>query len=576
MGEGRHMKILIELLQELQDSFAPLHQVNMIITDSLGHPLTSFTVPHSHVSLNEENVGKILNHIQAELSRNSQTKRSMMVEVSYEEEQIHYFIMAPIPIGSTNDYFIWIGPVIPGFSASQLMRKLDKLALLCSYVIEKYIKDEIDKKFFKIAHKLANSEGHKVGVPALLHSFIEHKGIEFVGYAQPAEHHLYFISQIEGDFSTQLLNSTFFAGEGYLGQAVVTGKSMFWNHIEQDTRAQFFYLKGVKLTQLFCYPVVMEGEVRGLIFGGNTTNKAIREDVFRYGEVLKDFITVIEKRELEAKLVTEQLNKFNTLSEYIQLVNDLDDLNKVLYTTIDMAQNTKGHLFSTLFLEHPSQENVIEIYRGMSKEEHRQYAEDVMQRYFDRANRDSKEVAIEQWKMNTVIEIPIYHNNQLVGLLSVGMEESELVEQNLICLKTLVSTFSLALHRFQLKSEGETRNVLTTIAKESDRKKDLRISVNERVEKIENNKNSQKVSKGEAEINEVLSSLPITERELQVLELILKALSNQEIAEKLCISIHTVKNHITNIFQKMAVVDRAQLMAKVYSMMYAQANIEDY
>ncbi|MFS0820377.1 EAL domain-containing protein [Bacillus sp. 1P02SD] len=56
----------------------------------------------------------------------------------------------------------------------------------------------------------------------------------------------------------------------------------------------------------------------------------------------------------------------------------------------------------------------------------------------------------------------------------------------------------------------------------------------------------------------------ITAREMDVFELLLAGLTNKEISEKLFISEHTVKNHITRIFQKLNVTDRVQAIALVY------------
>jgi DNA-binding NarL/FixJ family response regulator len=50
----------------------------------------------------------------------------------------------------------------------------------------------------------------------------------------------------------------------------------------------------------------------------------------------------------------------------------------------------------------------------------------------------------------------------------------------------------------------------------------------------------------------------LTERELEVLRLIAQGYNNQEIAQKLVISPKTVRNHITSIFSKLQVADRAQ------------------
>lgn len=50
----------------------------------------------------------------------------------------------------------------------------------------------------------------------------------------------------------------------------------------------------------------------------------------------------------------------------------------------------------------------------------------------------------------------------------------------------------------------------------------------------------------------------LTFREVEVLQLIGQGMSNQEIAHKLFLSEKTVKNHLTNIFRKINVVDRTQ------------------
>ncbi|RKJ07013.1 DNA-binding response regulator, partial [Butyricicoccus sp. 1XD8-22] len=53
-------------------------------------------------------------------------------------------------------------------------------------------------------------------------------------------------------------------------------------------------------------------------------------------------------------------------------------------------------------------------------------------------------------------------------------------------------------------------------------------------------------------------------REQDVFRLIVEGLSNKEISERLFISEHTVKNHITNILHKFGVSDRVQVISKVY------------
>ena len=60
------------------------------------------------------------------------------------------------------------------------------------------------------------------------------------------------------------------------------------------------------------------------------------------------------------------------------------------------------------------------------------------------------------------------------------------------------------------------------------------------------------------EEGEILQAYPLTERELDVLELIVGGYSNSKIGEKLHISLGTVKTHVRNILDKLSVSDRTE------------------
>lgn len=61
---------------------------------------------------------------------------------------------------------------------------------------------------------------------------------------------------------------------------------------------------------------------------------------------------------------------------------------------------------------------------------------------------------------------------------------------------------------------------------------------------------------------ETLEKLGITPREFEVLELIAQGLSNQEIADRLFVSLNTVKTHTSNVFSKLAAQRRTQAIQK--------------
>lgn len=60
------------------------------------------------------------------------------------------------------------------------------------------------------------------------------------------------------------------------------------------------------------------------------------------------------------------------------------------------------------------------------------------------------------------------------------------------------------------------------------------------------------------EYSQILETYPLTERELEVLELIVAGCSNAAIAEKLYITVGTVKTHVRNILNKLCADDRTQ------------------
>lgn len=73
---------------------------------------------------------------------------------------------------------------------------------------------------------------------------------------------------------------------------------------------------------------------------------------------------------------------------------------------------------------------------------------------------------------------------------------------------------------------------------------------------------ANKIAKPFEEAEESREKVQLTDRELDVLRLIVDGYSNQEISEKLVVSIHTAKAHVCNILQKLSVEDRTQAAIK--------------
>ncbi len=81
-----------------------------------------------------------------------------------------------------------------------------------------------------------------------------------------------------------------------------------------------------------------------------------------------------------------------------------------------------------------------------------------------------------------------------------------------------------------------------------------------------NNENSSNITQAEHE--------QLSEREIEVLKLLVSGFSNKEIADKLFISVHTVVSHRKNISQKTGIKSQAGLT--IYAISNKIIQIEDY
>lgn len=64
------------------------------------------------------------------------------------------------------------------------------------------------------------------------------------------------------------------------------------------------------------------------------------------------------------------------------------------------------------------------------------------------------------------------------------------------------------------------------------------------------------------------SELGLSEREMEVLQLLSEGYSNKEIADRLFVSLNTIKTHLSNIYSKMGVNRRTQAVQKARQFTY--------
>jgi DNA-binding NarL/FixJ family response regulator len=75
---------------------------------------------------------------------------------------------------------------------------------------------------------------------------------------------------------------------------------------------------------------------------------------------------------------------------------------------------------------------------------------------------------------------------------------------------------------------------------------------------VNGNRKTITIGAVEPEYEQVLNNYPLTEREREVLECIVSGCTNIEIAQKLYITVGTVKTHVRNILEKLCANDRTE------------------
>ncbi|KWX60703.1 two-component system response regulator [Mycobacterium sp. NAZ190054] len=69
--------------------------------------------------------------------------------------------------------------------------------------------------------------------------------------------------------------------------------------------------------------------------------------------------------------------------------------------------------------------------------------------------------------------------------------------------------------------------------------------------------------------------LVLTAREVQILRMLELGLSNRDIADRLCIAVHTVKNHVHSVLTKLGVTNRAEAAARFRTVRFTETDSED-
>lgn len=155
-----------------------------------------------------------------------------------------------------------------------------------------------------------------------------------------------------------------------------------------------------------------------------------------------------------------------------------------------------------------------------------------------------------------------------------SQQKDLIISKNNIYLFALVIVILLLLvlgyfiYLFLKSKQREAEEKAKTLHQQHQRALDnLRNKLELQLETVNNQKVNFKIN--QEELNRYLLN-PLSERELEVLDLIADGLTNKEIGDKLFISVNTVKTHILKIYEKLDVQNRTAAAVKANSLQIIQ------
>ncbi|MGP4105699.1 LuxR C-terminal-related transcriptional regulator [Virgibacillus sp. L01] len=671
-------QLCITLLHQQHDSLLTVMKKTLNEAKNINNPLVYEIWPGIHTIIAPVTSGESTYFLWAGLMIEEETKHLVknQLESNYPNVNGWERVLDETPILTVANKREWVSWV----------NKLIKLSAAYSEKESEYRSHQIYSEL--LAEAFQNSE---IETGSLLKKFLDKRNdLDFMGLAERRDDETYSITHIAGETAQQLINAEFSEGEGFLGRVLITGNNEYWENIKNDPRSYFFNKYQFHPASFYCFPITKHDGSLALFFGGNMTRNTFSAEL----EYAKTLAIILEKSLLTGNLTdenTQQHQRLSSLVEICKMMVTRPEYKRIIYILVDISLSLVEGPFSCMVLKDSASGKMKLVSRGAHNENMGGYAQDVINRYYNNAQKVSTNVELKNSSDETswehpVIECPLFYKDDLLGVLCVGTNSMAQTRLNddMKFLQTLSIIGGVSLQLAQNQDSGKENKQIhslyqatgqfdieafvkakkaSQLAGEFTAKLGLsswnvdelinscllynydpafirELIPDNRVASIVEDANdlmegksadqwdevsleSQSLaliltylkynnletikslttkpseiitkfiafihdgqlieeevpsiaklqSKGKIEsIEQTIKELKISPREQEVLDLVIQGLNNREIGEKLYISGHTVKNHVTRIFQKLDVSDRAHAISKVYRLRYEQSH----
>jgi DNA-binding CsgD family transcriptional regulator/GAF domain-containing protein len=362
--------------------------------------------------------------------------------------------------------------------------------------------------------------------------------IEFVAYAKRVNEHKFLIQHTVGEEIKRWRQLSLHSDDPFIKFLSKNKQPLIIENAATHLLLPSFFKHQSRPLLFLAYPLMVDHELHGILFAGSFHNKYFSTSTVK--EIMQVAVNVTALHLQYEKLISSidrHLMRLSILNDMSNVMRTINNAEEMLHIITDLVQHLISSRLVVIFIG--KQYSHIKNNHLLSDEQLEDYIKHLRTRYVQEKNEGGAFLLkLCEAPFGLMVEAFFSLSEKIKGVLAVHVEKEEGLKEAEVYVTTLLTISQERLK--QLFIENIDEFLLPDEGKEHR-------SLFER----------------------------LTKREIEVLKQLMEGYSNREIAKNLFISIHTVKNHVTNIFQKLGVTDRAQLIAMVYKLDYMNSRNQE-
>ncbi len=455
-----------DVCQELQDTYAQLTDLLIMVTDHEGHMMTAPSHP-GHAIIFEQHAEEMQRFMQQEINKLQGIKNTLLSDQWVPGIR---WLIAPVSLEPlSTSFFIWAGILIqtgtrqavlshPNFSQKDVevstdffeamqrwvhetqettpeqeifkREKITRLARAMSLILKSSYKEKrLTDRLVALSDTLVTDQSAAHPIEEITRIVLSSSDLaDIFGFALRTGTGKYTVINSIGTAAPELNGAVFHEGEGFLGQAVLSAQPSRWTNVERDPRSNFFLQKGVpQVHEVQCFPIRYDDEVYGLLFGVSYKERSIPGLHFQFEETMISLMGWYIANHLTYEKMEKQLQRFKPLIELSRMIVSVQDAQRVMFMLVDMSLNLVWNPSASIVVHRTSDDGKIQmVARGMQSPNGETYAKDVARRYLENAEQPAASYYINHsTPFEIMLEYPIVYANRTRAVLAVAVSTEQ-------------------------------------------------------------------------------------------------------------------------------------------------------